>query len=63
MCIAMLFVSQAARCCDVINFEIILIFLKVGIHLYSFTYNLNCKKYVTNCSNVYPPIQLLKMSG
>ena len=26
-------------------------------------YNSNCRKYVTNCCNVYPLIQLLEMSG
>ena len=36
--------------------------LKVGIYLYNSVYNLNCRKYVTNCSNVYPLIQLLKMT-
>ena len=26
--------------------------VKVGIHLYNSAYNLNCRKYLTNCSNV-----------
>ena len=39
------------------------IFLKVGIHLYNSVYNSYCRKYVTNCSNVYPLVQLHKMSG
>ena len=38
-------------------------FMKVGLHLYNSADNSNCRKYVTNCSNVYPLIQLLKMSG
>ena len=37
--------------------------LMVGIHLYNPAYILNCSKYVANCSNVYPVIELLKMSG
>ena len=37
--------------------------IKAGIHLYNLAYNSNFMKYVTNCSNVYPLIQLLKMSG
>ena len=37
--------------------------LKVGIHLYNSAYNSNCRKCVTNCSNVYPLMQLLKMFG
>ena len=36
--------------------------VKIGIHLHNSVYNSNCMKYVTNCSNVYPVIQLLKMS-
>ena len=35
-------------------------YVKVGIHLYNLAYNLNCRKYLKNFSNVYPLIQFLK---
>ena len=35
-------------------------YLKVGIHLHNSAYYSNCRKYLTNRSNVYPLIQLLK---
>ena len=38
-------------------------FVKVGINLYNSAYNSNWRKYVMNCINVYPLIQLFKMPG
>ena len=37
--------------------------LKVGKDLCHLASNSNCRKHKTNCSNVYPLIQFLKISG